>query len=345
MAQSALIEHADLRGLSTFGLPAKADRLLVLRSPKDLQHPSLKESNLLILGQGSNTVFLSDWPGVIVVNCLTGRESVEMGDEVLLKVGAGESWHALVRYCLDKGWYGLENLVMIPGSVGAAPIQNIGAYGKELAERIESVTTWDRMEQTWTVWDRSQCQFGYRDSVFKHLPEGRHIITEVQFRLEKTFHPCTHYPSLAQALMDRYQTTDVTPRQLVATIMRLRRHRLPDPARLNNVGSFFKNPLVSASVAQKLIQSWPELPSWPIDQAMVKLSAAWMIEHVGLKGHRMGNVAVYPHHALVLVNLGHARAEELKALIREIEKKVEQTFGVRLMPEPRLVGAEQAKSD
>lgn len=347
MATRQVTQPHDLSGLSTFGLPATAAEIFRLKSVDQLTDPRLLAADLLILGEGSNTVFLTDWPGTVVLNQITGCEATEMDGSVLVKVGAGESWHGFVRHCLKQGWYGLENLVMIPGSVGAAPIQNIGAYGVELAEFVESVIAWNRLDQRFEHFDKAQCQFGYRDSVFKHTTPSQYLITHVVFRLSRTFQPNTDYASLKEALKKRHLDRSCTPEQLAATVMRLRRHRLPDPARINNVGSFFKNPLISAEQHQQLKTSWPALPSWSVPGSVsgskegmhFKISAAWMIEQAGLKGHRIGDAAVYDRHALVLVNLGQATAKDLEALIALITEKVWKKFGVRLEPEPQIIKA------
>lgn len=340
MAELVIQHQADLTALSTFGLTARADCLITLRSLEDLEHLPSSPEPKLILGEGSNTVFLSNWPGTVLLNRLKGIQANVEGDTVELKVAAGESWHALVKLCIRQGWYGLENLIMIPGSVGAAPIQNIGAYGVELASCVQGVTAWDMTAGKFRHFDRSDCSFSYRDSLFKQTPASGLMITEVHFRLSRTFCPQTHYPSLQSAL--KSISSNLTPARLAATIMNLRRHRLPSPSRLANVGSFFKNPSVSATQHQGIKKEHPSLPSWPNAEAInqvntFKLSAAWMIEQVGLKGHRIGDAAVYDQHALVLVNLGDASANQLEALIELIQTKVYDRFGVQLEPEPRLI--------
>lgn len=351
MAQNSLIHKADLSAFSTFRLPARADHLLTLSRIEDLEHEALGASNVMILGGGSNTVFLSDWPGLIVINQLRGLRVRDEGDEVVVSVSAGESWHGLVRHCLDQGWYGIENLILIPGSVGGAPIQNIGAYGVELSSVIEQVICWDRLSSSFKTFSPEACQFAYRDSVFKHQSDHRYLITQIDLRLSKRFNPQTQYPSLKHALAPRLTqpATDNTlgamrsARSLAATIMRLRRHRLPDPNRIANVGSFFKNPIVPAEQATTLSATFPELPRWPADDPNegqgVKLSAAWMIERLGFKGRHIGDAAVYAHHALVLINQGHATADDLETLIGEITTGVWNAFGVRLVPEPQLIKA------
>lgn len=356
MASDKLIQDADLSALSTFKLPARARYLLTLSAIEDLNLDVLSEPDVLILGGGSNTVFLSDWPGLVVLNQLKGLSARPDGNEVVVSVGAGESWHHLVCHCLDQGWYGLENLILIPGSVGAAPIQNIGAYGVELSSVIEQVVTWDRLAKETKVFDRNACQFAYRDSIFKHVANARYLITQVDFRLQTVFEPRTDYPSLKDAL-DRHKASealnqDNTPMQqahtLAATIMRLRRHRLPDPNRIANVGSFFKNPIVAMDQLNALIENFPDLPHWPVTDPRLgqgaKLSAAWMIERLGFKGKGVGGAAVYANHALVLVNQGHATAADLESFVTEITEAVSAEFGVLLMPEPQLIKASASGS-
>ena len=336
-----VIERADLTDLSSFKLPAKAAQLVHLTTPDQLEHDGISPTDTLILGEGSNTVFLSDWPGTVVLNRLKGISSKADGEHVLVRAAAGESWHGFVKYCLRQGWYGLENLIMIPGSVGAAPMQNIGAYGVEVDSCIHTLTAWDRHTQKWCEFDRAACAFGYRDSVFKTAGKDRYIITAVEFRLSPIFKPHTHYPSLHNALMDRVGQADCAPETVAATIMRLRRHRLPDPGRLPNAGSFFKNPIVSSQQHDELKIHWPGLPAWPLtgpnNADRVKLSAAWMIEALGFKGDRVGDAGVYHRHALVLVNLGQATPTQLKTLIARITDAVKTHFGIALAPEPQLI--------
>lgn len=348
MATTELIKDADLSALSTFKLPARARHLLMLSSIEDLQHGALSDPNLLVLGGGSNTVFLSDWPGLVVLNQLKGLSIQHQGNEVIVSVGAGESWHHLVRHCLDHGWYGIENLILIPGSVGAAPIQNIGAYGVELSSVVDQVLTWDRLAREFKTFDREACQFAYRDSIFKHVDSSRYLITRVDFRLRTVFDPHTDYPSLKQALSqnsahNQDNASIQAARELAATIMRLRRHRLPDPKRVANVGSFFKNPIVSPHQLKALVENFPNLPHWPVTDPNqgegAKLSAAWMIERLGLKGKQIGDAAVYANHALVLVNQGKATAADLESLIAKITEAVLAEFGVLLVPEPQLIKA------
>ncbi len=334
-----VITHdADLAKLSTFGLPARARELIELEHPGQLRHLPLDNQPQLVLGGGSNTVFLADWPGRILLVQFKGVDVVQLDEtEALVHAGAGENWHQLVRLCIARGLHGLENLAMIPGSVGAAPIQNIGAYGVELSDVIETVTAWDWQRNELVTIRRDECQFGYRDSRFKSTDRGRYLITGISLRLKRTFVPKMSYQSLAEEL-ERVGHLRPGPRQLAAAIMRLRRHRLPDPGRLANAGSFFKNPVVDAGLAQTLRNDNAGLPCWPMADGKVKLGAGWMIERLGLRGHSLGDAAVYENHALVLVNRGQASPIDIRKLIELITTSVKAEFGVTLEPEPELIG-------
>ncbi|MEE4638716.1 MAG: UDP-N-acetylmuramate dehydrogenase [Wenzhouxiangella sp.] len=338
MPQPEHHRNADLAGLSTFRLPARAAELVFLDEIDQLDELVLGQP-LMILGQGSNTVFLGDWPGTILVNRLRGL-SVERIDPAVsrIRVAAGENWHELVRWCLDEGLHGIENLALIPGTVGAAPIQNIGAYGVEIADVLESITAWDWRNRCLLELPASECGFGYRASRFRDSDRGRFLITGITLRLQHRFVPQTGYQSLADELSRRSGNRSIGPREVVACIMRLRRHRLPDPTRLANAGSFFKNPVLSASDAEQLLLTHPGMPHWRLPDGQVKLAAGWMIEQRGWKGKSIGDAAVYHHHALVLINRGQATAAQLGSLIERLTDDVDAAFGVRLEPEPILIG-------
>lgn len=333
-----IFRNADLSGLSTFGLPASAAELAVLDSAEQIAALPPAINGELILGGGSNTVFAGNYPGRVLLNRLQGVSFHEKSEEVLVTAGGGENWHRLVRQCVDAGVHGLENLAMIPGSVGAAPMQNIGAYGVELADVFNHLTAWDRRQQVFVQLDRRHCAFGYRDSRFKSVDRDRFLITSVTLRLSRRFRPKTGYASLDEALQGA-GIDQPTPRQLTATVMRLRRHRLPDPARLANAGSFFKNPVVSTETARSVLDEHPDLPNWSMHDGTIKLGAGRMIELLGWRGKSVGEVGVYANHALVLVNHGQATASDLLQLIEAITASVEKEFGIRLEPEPLLVGA------
>ncbi|MFW5816314.1 MAG: UDP-N-acetylmuramate dehydrogenase [Wenzhouxiangella sp.] len=330
--------NAELDRLSTFRLPARAAELVVVDHVDQLPRLSVRQP-LLVLGEGSNTVFLDDWPGTVLVNRLRGVWVERAGSQASrVRVAAGENWHGLVRWCLDRGLHGIENLALIPGSAGAAPIQNIGAYGVEIADVLESVTVWDWLNGCMREIPAAECGFGYRASRFRDRDQGRFLITAITLILQHRFVAQTGYRSLAEELARDGGQRQPGPRQLAAAVMRLRRHRLPDPRRLANAGSFFKNPVVSAGFAARLLTDHPALPHWHLPDGQVKLGAGWMIEQRGWKGKGIGDSAVYPRHALVLINRGGATASQLKRLIATLSDDVEDAFGVRLAPEPILIG-------
>jgi UDP-N-acetylmuramate dehydrogenase len=330
--------NADLSALSTFRLPATARELVFLDGEDQLAGLQTNDT-LLVLGGGSNTVFLRDWPGIVLVNRLRGISVKTLSpDRSLVRVAAGENWHKLVRWCMDHQLYGLENLILIPGSAGAAPIQNIGAYGVELSDILESVTVWDWQTRQQSELSTAECGFCYRSSRFKHEDRDRFLITAITLRLNHRFSPTTDYESLSRALERRESGKTPSARQVAAAVMRIRRHRLPDPARIANVGSFFKNPIVGAAKAEKLSQDFPDLPQWRLEDGRVKLAAGWMLEQCGWKGKSVGQAAVYERHALVLINRGKASGADLQRLIDQMTSSVEDRFGIRIEPEPRLIG-------
>jgi UDP-N-acetylmuramate dehydrogenase len=337
MKPVTLRHDVDLARLSTFRLSARAREMITVDHPRQLEELPPGDLPLLVLGGGSNTVFLGDWPGRILLNRLGGIR-IERIDEYFsrVEVAAGENWHQLVRTCIDRGLHGLENLIMIPGSVGAAPMQNIGAYGVELSNVLESVQAWDWRQQRMIELSRDECDLGYRDSRFKSADRGRFLITGIRMRLAHEFRPDTRYEGLARALSHRHLDKP-SPRQLTAAVMRLRRHRLPDPDRLPNAGSFFKNPVVQATEARELLKDFTALPHWTLPNGQVKLAAGWMIERLGFRGYRIGDAGVYRNHALVLVNHGQATTAQLKELVDRIHSAVDSEFGIELEPEPLLI--------
>jgi UDP-N-acetylmuramate dehydrogenase len=294
----------------------------------------------MALGEGSNVLFVGHYPGVAVRPQLPGIDVLDAdADRVRLRVGAGENWHRLVGACLDRGLCGLENLALIPGSVGAAPVQNIGAYGVELDRFVQAVEAFDVQAGAPVRLPADQCGFAYRDSRFKR-EAGRWLITAVELVLPLRAEPVTGYAGVAEALalrgMDR---SAATARDVFEAVCDLRRRKLPDPALVGNAGSFFKNPVVPALQAAFIADHHPGLPAWPAGPDRTKLSAAWLIEQCGLKGHRQGDAAVSDRHALVLVNHGRATGAQLWALAGAVRDTVEARFGVRLEPEPLIIGA------
>ena len=298
-----------------------------------------------VLGGGSNVVLAGDLPGLTLQIGIRGRALIaERGDAIHLEVGAGEDWHQTVEYCLARGWYGLENLALIPGTVGAAPIQNIGAYGVELESRFVALEAIAIATGATRRFARAECGFGYRDSLFKGAGRDAWLITSVTLALSRRPAPVLTYPALREALA-AVPAAEITPEHIAAAVVALRRARLPDPARVPNAGSFFKNPVVSAERARALAIRFPDLVTFPAVDGGVKLAAAWLIERAGWKGVARAGVGVHDQQALVLVNRGGGAAA-LLALAREIRAAVVDQFGVELEPEPRVLGADwQAHDD
>jgi UDP-N-acetylmuramate dehydrogenase len=328
----------SLRPFNSFGVEARARHFARIRSVDELARvladPDLARLPRLVLGGGSNLLLTGDFDGLVLKIDLLGRHEEPASDtHWRVRVGAGENWHATVEALLAADRPGLENLALIPGSVGAAPIQNIGAYGLELAERFDSLTAWDVAQQREVRMDLTDCAFGYRDSVFKSALAGQRIVLDVTFALPRDWQPVTGYAEVAQELRSRGSSSP-QPRDVFDAVVAIRRRKLPDPAQIGNAGSFFKNPIVSREQRTDLIARFPSLVSYPLAGGRFKLAAGWLIEAAGMKGLTRGRAGVYEKQALVLVNRGGATGAEILALAREVQDKVAEKFGVRLEPEP-----------
>lgn len=336
-----LRERASLRTMNSFGVEARARWFARVRSAEALREllaaPPIADLPRMILGGGTNVLFAGDFDGLVVKVEVPGFEELGISaDAWLVRVGAGESWHATVARLLDVGRPGLENLALVPGQVGAAPIQNIGAYGLELAERFHSLRACDLESGDTVTLTLSECGFGYRDSVFKQALAGRCVILDVTLALPRRWEPQTGYADVTQELNARGCSIP-TPRDVFDAVVAIRRRKLPDPARIGNAGSFFKNPVVPRDKHQALIAHFPSLVSYPLPGGRFKLAAGWLIEAAGLKGATRGRAGVYEKQALVLVNRGGATGREILALAREVQDKVAEKFGVMLEPEPVIV--------
>lgn len=336
-------ENVSLAGRNTFRVDAKAEMLADVHDPFALpalmSEPWLQFAPLLVLGEGSNVLLAGDVPG-LTLSLTRARIAVieDAADSALVAADAGVNWNDFVHWTLGRGLCGLENLALIPGTVGASPIQNIGAYGTEVGEFIDSVQAFDRETLRLREFERGDCRFAYRDSVFKHAPE-QNVITEVRFRLPKARAVQTGYAGVAEELAAMGIEAAPTHRQVAEAISRLRSRKLPNPAVLGNAGSFFKNPIVDAAVADTLKAAHSGLPVFPGDSpATRKLSAGWLIDAAGWKGFRDGDAGVAPQHALVLVNHGQATGADLLRLAGRIAGSVQARFGVALEPEPRILG-------
>lgn len=335
-------EHVDLQALNTLALPAGARYFSAVDSEVQLAEAvawaQARRLPLLVLGGGSNVVLCGEWPGLVLHMALRGRRVQRDGGSATLWAAAGENWHALVQWSLQQGLYGLENLTLIPGTAGAAPIQNIGAYGVELAHHLVAVRGWSLAEGRSVELSAAQCEFGYRDSIFKRALRGNFIITAIQLRLATVFTPVLEYPALREVLGGN---TAPDALQVEAAVRFIRESRLPDPAQLPNAGSFFKNPVIDAAHFQRLRAAHPQLPHFDAADG-VKIPAAWLVEQCGWKGRRRGAVGVHDRQALVLVHYPGSGGDgrDLLALAADIRADVERRFGVALELEPTVYGAQ-----
>ncbi|VFR46717.1 UDP-N-acetylenolpyruvoylglucosamine reductase [plant metagenome] len=335
----------SLQAFNTLGLACVAPRCVRLDDPAQL--PALTAlarhyPSCFVLGGGSNVVLPASVPGLVVRVGLQGVRLVEeTADAWIIEAGAGESWHGLVQTCVEAGWDGLENLALIPGQAGAAPVQNIGAYGLELAERLLSVEAWDIPAGRRVTFSAQECRFGYRDSVFKHAEPGRWLIVSLRLALPRPWRPVLRYPDLLRhpRLAGRDEA-GITAREIFDTVCEVRRAKLPDPAVLGNAGSFFKNPLVDAAHHASLLAQWPDLVSYAQPDGRYKLAAGWLIDRCGWKGRDLGRAGVHDRQALVLVNRGGADAGDILALAAAIQQDVQARYGVALEPEPVVVAGE-----
>jgi len=331
----------SLKPYNTFGLPAVAHTLVRVTADADVRrvvdHPTLGRAAKFVLGGGSNIILTRDMPQVVLKVEVRGMRLVEeRTDAWIVEAGAGENWHDFVAWTLAQGWPGLENLALIPGSVGAAPVQNIGAYGLELQDRFESLDAVDLRTGRSVTLRADLCAFGYRDSVFKHALAERSVITRVRFRLPRPWRAVLGYVDIERK-MNETGVRDPSAGQLFDWICAIRRAKLPDPALLGNAGSFFKNPVVTPEQCHDIIGRDPAVVHYPMPDGSVKLAAGWLIDACGWKGKTVGHAGVYEKHSLVLVNRGGAIGSEVMTLARAIQESVYGRFGIRLEPEPVVV--------
>lgn len=341
-ATPAAETNVSLKPYNSFALPAVARRLLRVRSDDDLRgalaDPGLAALPKRVLGGGSNIVLTRDLQELVLKVEILGRRVVARGDDaVIVEAGGGEEWHGFVTWTLEQGLAGLENLALIPGSVGAAPVQNIGAYGVELRDRFESLDAIDLATGRHFTLDGPACRFGYRDSIFKHDgPDGlaeRCLITRVRFRLPQPPSPVLGYLDIERKIAET-GVTHPTPQQVYDWVCAIRRAKLPDPKRIGNAGSFFKNPVVTPEQCRDIIARDPSVVHYPMADGSFKLAAGWLIDACGWKGKSIGQAGVYEKQALVLVNRGQAIGGEIVTLAKAIQESVYGRFGIRLEPEP-----------
>lgn len=331
-----LANDARLTAHNTLRVNVKARQLALLHDASAL--PALLnklDTPPLVLGRGSNVLFTGDYAGSVLIMATRGVQVEESDTGFHIAVAAGETWDDFVRWSLGQGYAGLENLILIPGAVGAAPIQNIGAYGVEVASFITGVEAWDTRDKHVVTLDNSACRFTYRDSLFKHEP-NRYIVTAVRFTLPHQHPLHLDYAGLREQL-ERMGSAHPTPYLVAEAVRTLRTRKLPDPAIIGNAGSFFKNPVIPTQQAANLQHQYPDMMQWALADEQVKLSAAWLIETCGFKGLREGDAGISNRHALVLVNHGQASGEQLWALACRVMEGVRARFGIKLDPEPRII--------
>ncbi len=332
-------ENYSLRKNTTFGNdiaarwfaePSDIDELEFV-----LEFSEKKNLPVLVIGEGSNLLFLNDYEGLVIRPAYAGLEVIEQsGNEILVRVGSGENWDSFVERCVGKEWYGPENLSLIPGAVGAAPVQNVGAYGVEAADIIDQVEVYDRTIQKQVVFTSEDCMFGYRDSIFKHVEAGRHVVLNVIFRLSLTSSLKLDYGNVREVYSGK---SEGGLKALRESIIEIRSGKLPDPSEYGNAGSFFKNPVISEFQYHEIKKTWENIPKYPFGDGTVKIPAAWLIEKSGMKGIRKGAVGTWPSQPLVIVNYGDASGKDLYDFSESIQQAVRDKFGIELDREVRII--------
>ena len=330
---------------NTFGIEAEAREVITYDSEKALQeaialiHDKYEGLPVLLIGEGSNLLFLSDYSGVILKSNIKGfKIKKETEDDVLVEVGSGEICDEFIAQAIQRGWYGMENLSLIPGQIGAAAVQNIGAYGVEVCDVIEEVKGISLADGTEHIWKQEDCRYGYRRSIFKEELWGKYAITRVTFRLSKHLEPKLQYGGLIKAVEQAGLTeSTLSAEELRQIIIDIRRAKLPDPKEQGNAGSFFKNPIVPKEKAEQLLSEFPTMPHYPAEEGKVKLAAGWLIEQAGWKGKSLGPAAVHDRQALVLVNKGGASGLDIQRLCEAVKKDVKERFDINLEPEVNFI--------
>ncbi|MDX2191059.1 MAG: UDP-N-acetylmuramate dehydrogenase [Bacteroidota bacterium] len=335
-----IIHNQSLITFNTFKIDAIAKYFVEVQIVDELleliQKPEFRSNNKLIIGGGSNLLFTKDYDGIVIKINIKGIELISDDSQFsVLKVGAGEVWHEFVQYCINNNLSGIENLSLIPGNVGASPIQNIGAYGVEVKDYIQSLEAVNVLDGTIKSFSNAECAFGYRDSIFKKEEKNKWIITYVVFRLSKKPVLNTSYGAINDELVR--QNLEPSIKNISKVVIDIRRSKLPDPNEIGNAGSFFKNPVVSNDKLDELKMNFPNIPNYPQDSNSIKLAAGWLIEQCGWKGKVVGNTGSHKHQALVLVNYGNASGNEIKELAEKIQSSVYEKFGVNIEPEVNMI--------
>lgn len=335
-------ERVDLKPYNTFGIRAEARYFADITSEREfkelVKQPVYKDNNVLIIGGGSNILLTKDFDGLVIHNSLKGIKVIEANEQrTTINVASGEIWHDLVMHAIDNNLGGIENLSLIPGTVGAAPMQNIGAYGVEVKEVIVKVEALDRTTGASKTFSSDECMFGYRESVFKHTLKEKFFISSVTLTLSNNNHQLNiSYGAIADTLKEM-NVLQPTIRDVSNAVIAIRRSKLPDPAVIGNAGSFFKNPVVSEELYHSLKNKYPKIPGYTSENQQVKVPAGWLIEQCSLKGFRYGDVGVHQHQALVLVNYDKGTGDEILQLSKKVQRTVKENFGIELQAEVNII--------
>ena len=334
-----ITQHASLLNYNTFGVESIADYLIEYNSAADLQEvlklDLIKSNKIIHIGRGSNLLFLNNFKGVVIHSAIHNISIIQENDEfVWIEAGSSVVWDDFVAFCVKNGWGGIENLSLIPGEIGAAAVQNIGAYGMEVCDVIEVVNAVEIETSELRNFNSAECKYGYRNSIFKNELKGKYIITSVLFKLRKTPEFKLGYHHLEHEVIKH---GEITLKNIRKTIISIRESKLPDPKITGNAGSFFMNPIISKEKFNSLQQHYPQIPHYFVSDTEEKIPAGWLIEQCGWKGKHVGNVGVHDKQALVLVNLGGASGSEIVHLAEQIQQSVNETFGIELKPEVNYI--------
>lgn len=331
-------QNISLQPYNTFGIDVKAKQFVAVRSIEELKQLLQEQKDFFILGGGSNLLLTKDIDKLVVHIAFKGLEIVEENENnVIVKAAAGENWHQFVLWCIDHNFGGIENMSLIPGNVGTAPIQNIGAYGVELKDTCVKVETIEIETAKTKTFTNVDCAFGYRNSVFKNDLKGKHIITNVFFRLTKNKHELNSSYGAIQSELKKNEILTPTIKNISDAVIAIRQSKLPDPAVLGNSGSFFKNPVISLVEFEKLQEKFPDAPHYKVSATEIKVPAGWLVEQCGFKGKRIGNTGSHKNQALVLVNYGNAKGKEVFDLSKLIQKTVMGKFGIAIEAEVNII--------
>jgi UDP-N-acetylmuramate dehydrogenase len=332
-------KNVDLKAHNTFGISVNSARFATFSTVDELTQilAERDQSELLVLGGGSNVLFTKDFDGLVIKNEIKGFEIVHQDEEIVqVKVGAGEVWHEFVLKCIDLRFAGIENLSLIPGSVGASPMQNIGAYGVEIKDVFVELEAYHIGSGKMRTFSKEECQFGYRESIFKHEFKGQYIITSVTYELSMSNRINSSYGAIQQELANN-GIKHPTIKDISNAVIKIRSSKLPNPKEIGNAGSFFKNPIVEKEVLAKIQENYDKVPNYPAPEGKVKLAAGWLIEQAGWKGKTIGNHGVHKNQALVLVNYSDAKGTEIYDLSSQIITDIKEKFGVQLEREVNIV--------